>query len=72
MVDTLHCANVIMEQTRYSAARRPVARHRDQAGQAPSYLSPSGYGTNAKFTRAIVTDTIVAASSHPPSTSLGQ
>jgi hypothetical protein len=34
-------------------------------------LTP-GYGTNAKFTRTIVTDTMVVANSHPPSTSLGQ
>jgi hypothetical protein len=31
-----------------------------------------GYGTNARFTKAMVTDTIVVASSHPGSTSLGQ
>ena len=35
-------------------------------------VSPPGYGINARFTGAMVTDTIVVANSHPPSTSLGQ
>jgi hypothetical protein len=31
-----------------------------------------GYGTNARFTKSMVTDTIVVATSHPASTALGQ